>query len=180
MKKSIDMLIKIINEGSIKIKRERDPQLLADFSNGYAEGWYFCVPKFFYEALDIKFTERKEKNKKIKLWTQGSTFKFSTGDVIWNHAYPYCKNFVSEIIKPKIGIQVQSSEPCLPKTKDREQRYSGKVNFILFTERNDKDSKSIWKTLDYYSDISQDEFMEFLITGCSQKLDIDLNLGKFK
>jgi hypothetical protein len=178
MKKSIDMLEKIINQGSSKINSERDPQLLADFSNGYAEGWYFCVPIFFYEALDIKFTKRKIDKKEIKLWTQGSTFKFSTGDVIWNHAYSYCKNFVSEIIKPKIGILVQSSEPCLPKTKDREQRYSGKVNFILFTERNDPDSKFIWKIAGNYNG-SQDDFVEFLIKGNSQSFNLNLNLEGF-
>jgi hypothetical protein len=178
MQSSIYILDKLITQEKTR-KFQRLTELIADFSNGYAKDWFFCIPKFFYEALDIKYTERKEKGKTLKLWTQGSTFKFDTGDIIWNHAYPYCKNFVSEIIKPKIGILVQSSEPCLPKTKDREQRYSGKVNFILFTERNDPDSKFIWKKIAGNYNGSQDDFVEFLIKGNSQTFKLNLNLEGF-
>jgi hypothetical protein len=176
MQASINILGKLLTYDKAK-KFKRHIELLAYFSDGYASGWYFCVPKFFYEALDIKLTERKEKNKTLKKWTQGSTFKFSAGDIIWNHAYPYCENFVSEVIKPKIGVQVQSSEPCLPKSKNR-SRYSGKVNFSIITEVDDSDSKIIWKTSGYYS-LSQDDFVEFLITGRSQSLGLDLNLRGF-
>ena len=64
MQKSIDMLDKLIKQQPTK-KFQRYTELLADFSNGYAEGWYFCVPIFFYEALDIKYTTRK-KNMRVK------------------------------------------------------------------------------------------------------------------
>lgn len=172
MKKSIDILEKLIKQETAKgFKRSTD--LLADFSNGYAEGWYFCVPTFFYEALDIKFTYQK----KTKLWTQGSTFNFSTGDMIWNHAYPYCENFVSDFNKPRLGIQVQLSAPCLPQTKNR-LRNSGKVNFTIFAARNDSNSKSIWKVTGNYS-LSQDGFIEFLIKGYSNYLDLNSNLEVF-
>jgi len=172
MIKSIYILEKLINKEPIKLLK-RSKELLADFSNGYAGGWYFCVPIFFYDALDIKFTSQN----KMKLWTQGSTFNFSTGDMIWNHAYPYCKNFLSDDKKNRIGVQVQSSAPCLPKTKHR-LRNSGKVNFTIFKERNDSDSIFIWKIAGNYS-LSQDEFIEFLIKGYSQSLDHNLNLGAF-
>jgi len=171
MKKSIDILKKLIKQETKK-GFKRSTQLLADFSNGYAEGWYFCVPKFFYDPLDIKFTYQKKK----KLWTQGSAFNFSTGDIIWNHAHHYCEKFVSNFIKPKIGIQVQSSTPCLPQTKNR-LRNSGKVNFTIFSERNYPDSKSIWRIAGQYS-LSQDEFIEFLIKGFSSPV-INLNLEIF-
>ena len=174
MQKSIDILETLLRQDKGK-KFKRHTELLADFSDGYAKDWYFCVPKFFYEALDIKFTERKEKNKTLKLWTQGSTFKFSNGDTIWNHAYPYCENFVSEIIRLKIGVQVQSSVPCLPKTKDR-SRNSGKVNFTIITESYDLNSKIIWKIAGNYT-LSQDEFVELLIKGPSQFSNLNLNLG---
>lgn len=176
MNKSIDILDELIKQQPNK-KFQRHTKLLADFTNGYAEGWFFCVPIFFFEALDIKFTYRIKDKRKKKLWTQGSTFKFSTGDMIWNYAYPYCKNFVSGIIKPKIGVQVQSAEPCLPKTKHR-SRYSGKVNFILFTESNDQYTSFIWKVAGHYSG-SQDDFVEFLIKGSSQSFDPNLNLEGF-
>ena len=172
MNKSIDILEKLIKQETKK-GFKRSTELLADFSNGYAEGWYFCVPIFFYDALDIQFTYQK----KMKLWTQGSAFNFSTGDMIWNHAYPYCENFVSDFIKPKIGVQVQSSTPCLPQTKHR-LRNSGKVNFTIFSERNDPDSKFIWKIAGHHS-LSQDDFIEFLIKGYSQSLELNLNLGVF-
>ena len=172
MQKSIRILGKLIKQESNKISK-RYTELLADFSKGYAEGWYFCVPIFFYDALDIQFTYQK----KIKLWTQGSTFNFSTGDMIWNHAYPYCENFVSEFNKPRLGIQVQSSAPCLPQTKNR-LRNSGKVNFTIFAARNDSNSKFIWKVAGNYS-LSQDGFIEFLIKGYSNSLDLNSNLEVF-
>ena len=172
MKKSIDILYQLIKQETKK-GFKRSTELLADFPNGYAEGWYFCVPIFFYDALDIQFTYQK----KMKLWTQGSAFNFSIGDMIWNHAHPYCENFVSNFIKQKIGLQVQSSAPCLPQTKHR-LRNSGKVNFNIFTERNDPDSKSIWSIAGQYS-LSQDDFIEVLIKGFSQSLGINLNLGVF-
>ncbi len=172
MQKSISILEKLIKQETKK-GFKRSTELLADFSSGYAEGWYFCVPIFFYEALDIRFTYQK----KMKLWTQGSAFNFSTGDMIWNHAYPYCENFVSEVNKPKIGVQVQSSAPCLPQTKER-LRNSGKVNFTIFTKRNDPDSKFIWKIASHYS-LSQDGFIEFLIKGNLQLLDLNLNFELF-
>lgn len=167
MIKSIDILEKLIKIETKKVLK-RSTELLADFSNGYAEGWYFCVPTFFYDALDIKFTHQK----KMKLWTQGSAFNFSTGDMIWNHAHHYCENCVSDFIKPKIGVQVQSSAPCLTQTKHR-SRNSGNVNFTIFTERNDPNSKSMWRIVDQYS-LSQDDFIEFLIKGFSRSLGIDL------
>ncbi len=173
MIKSIYILENLIKKEPTKIVK-RSIELLADFSNGYAEGWHFCVPIFFYDALDIKFTSRK----KMKLWTQGSTFNFSTGDMIWNHAYPYCENFVSDVNENKIGIQVQSSAPCLPQTKNR-LRNSGKVNFTIFIEKNDSDSNFIWKIGGNYS-LSQDSFIEFLIKGWSQSIDLNLNSRVFK
>ncbi|MGA7579567.1 MAG: hypothetical protein ACLQUW_09345 [Desulfobaccales bacterium] len=172
MQKSIYILDKLIKQKRAK-RIKRSIELLADFSNGYAEGWYFCVPIFFYDALDIKFTFQN----KMKLWTQGSTFNFSTGDMIWNHAYPYCENFVSDVKKNRIGVQVQSSAPCLPQTKNR-LRNSGKVNFTIFTKRNEDYSIFIWKRAGNYS-LSQDEFIEFLIKGYSQSLDLNLNSRVF-
>lgn len=176
MEKFITFLKKLIEKHQIRINSDREEELLADFSKGYAEGWYFCVPIFFYEPLDIRFTYREKEKKKV--WTQGATFKFSTGDVIWNHAYPYCENFASDGIKPKIGVQVQSSAPCLPKTKDRSERNPGKVNFTIFTESIDTDSKIKWRISGHYS-LTQDDFIEFLIKGYSQSIDLDLTLEGF-
>jgi hypothetical protein len=175
MQESIDILKRLLkgNKGNKFIRRT---ELLADFSSGYAKDWYFCISKFFYEALDIKFTKRIKQNKTIKIWTQGSTFKFSVGDMIWNHAYPYCENFISEAIRSKIGIQVQSSKPCLPKTNNRKERSSGAVNFIILTENLNQDSKAFWKIVGNYS-LSQDDFVKFLITGYCQSLELDLKLG---
>jgi hypothetical protein len=174
MQNSIRILEKLLRQDKDRQRKrfKRDTELLADFSSGYAKDWFFCVPIFFYDALDIKFTYRKKEERKI--WTQGSTFNFSVGDMIWNYSYPYCKNFVSEIIMPKIGIQVQSSKSCLPQTKNR-LRNEGKINFTIVTENYVQDSKDNWKTIGNYS-LSQDGFVEFLITGCSKSLEIDLTL----
>jgi hypothetical protein len=149
-------------------KESRTTELLADFSTGYARGlngqvWCFCVPKFFYEALDIKYTERKVEG---KIWTQGSWFNFWEGDKIYNHAYDYCNNFIGGLssIHPKICLSIESAHPSLPRIKNKHKekdRYPGQINFKIMVKNP---TTKYWETQRYES-LSQDEFVKLLIKG---------------
>jgi hypothetical protein len=152
-------------------KETRTIDLLADFPEGYARDldkqvWYFCVPKFFYEALDIKYTTRIKNNVEEKMWTQGSWFNFSEGDKLYNHAYAYCNNFIGGLssIHPKICLSIESASPSVPriKTKHKQKdRYPGQVNFKIMVKNP---TTKYWGTQGYES-LSQDEFIELLIKG---------------
>jgi hypothetical protein len=175
MESSLERLqkIKIIAQ-----KETRTTELLADFSTGYAIGldkqvWYFCVPKFFYEALDIKYTTRKIKNVEEKMWTQGSWFNFLEGDKLYNHAYDYCKNFIgrSSLNHPKICLSIESARPSIPRIKKKykqKDRYPGQINFKIMVKNPTTKS---WETKGY-KDLSQDEFIELLIKGPPEEWNI--------
>ena len=176
-------------------KENRTIELLADFSTGYARDldgqvWYFCVPKFFYEALDIKYTTRIKNKIEEKIWTQGSWFNFSEGDKLYNHAYAYCNNFIGRLssIHPKICLSIESARPSLPRIKIKykiakpltcatdcatpflkknilsgviKDRYPGQINFKIMVKNP---ATKYWETQGNES-LSQDEFITLLIKG---------------
>jgi hypothetical protein len=156
-------------------KETRTTELLADFSTSYArcvdgKVWYFCVPKFFYDALDIKYTTRINKG---KMWTQGSWFNFAEGDKLYNHAYAYCNDFNGglSLIHPKICLSIESARPSVPmiKTKHKQKdRYPGQVNFKIMVK---SPITSNWETRGY-GDLSQDKFIELLIKGPPEEWNI--------
>ena len=53
-----------MNNKNVRQKQNRSLKLIANFVEGYAEGWYFSIWEFFKDELDIKYTERVEKRKK--------------------------------------------------------------------------------------------------------------------
>jgi hypothetical protein len=199
MEKSLELLEKL---KSYAQRENRATELIANFSEGYAkdwdgQAWYFCVPKFFYEALDIKFTPRKINNVEVKMWTQGSWFNFSEGDKLYNHAYAYCDNFVGESssIHPKICLSIESAINSIPRIKKyklvkkrnlrrrffappflkrnvisdgRKDRYPGQVNFKIMVKNS---TTGYWETKGN-KDYSQDEFIELLIKGPPEEWDI--------
>jgi hypothetical protein len=178
-------------------KENRTVDLIADFSNGYAIGlngqvWYFCVPKFFYEALDIKYTTRKKNKVEEKIWTQGSWFNFSEGDKIYNHAYAYCNNFIGWLISthPKICLSIESARPSLPRIKIKYKKIRkatdlrNRFRAALFLKKNILSgviksrypgqinfkimiknlTTKYWETRRHES-LTQDEFIKLLIKG---------------
>jgi hypothetical protein len=175
MKISLERLHKI---KLIAQKENRTTDLLADFTTGYAidfngQVWYFCVPKFFYEALDIKYTTRKKDEVEEKIWTQGSWFNFSEGDKIYNHAYAYCNNFVGSLplTNPKICLSIESARPSLPRIKNKlkqKDRYPGQINFKIMIKNP---TTKYWETKGY-EELTQDEFIKLLIKGPPEEWEI--------
>lgn len=175
------MKISLVRLEKIKLiaqKENRTIELLADFSTDYARGlvgheWYFCVPKFFYEALDIKYTTRKKNTVEEKIWTQGSWFNFSEGDKLYNHAYAYCTNFIGRLSlnHPKICLSIESAHPSVPRIKkkhEQKDRYPGQVNFKIMVKTL---MTKYWETQRNES-LSQDEFIELLIKGPPEEWNI--------
>ncbi len=155
MENSLFVLEELINKRRNK-KTKRLTNLIADFSQGYARNWHFCVPFFFHESLDIKFTERILEGQKSKLWTQESSFNFAVGDTFYNHSYAYCNNFKC-LSKVKLCIQIESVLPCIPQFMEK-PRNPGLVIFKLY------EVKDCMNFREHHS-LSQDDFLELLIAG---------------
>jgi hypothetical protein len=64
----------------------RSDTLIRD-PDGAALDWYMYVDKRFNKALAIELTTRVGLSGKSEVWTQGTNFSFSTGDIIYgSHA----------------------------------------------------------------------------------------------
>jgi hypothetical protein len=163
MERSLKIHKNLINNK--KYRSTRFIELIADFTNGYSRNWWFCVPSFFYEALDIKLTERVVNNKRVYKLTQGSNYNFTTGDTFYNHAYPYCKDFlcINQPEQPQICIQIQSATPCIQESENN-QRNPGSVSFKILINRGKNQSECSWETIGFKT-LTQDEFIELLIKG---------------
>lgn len=160
MEKSLRNLKTLINS-----PKKRSIELITDFTDGYAKNWSICVPSCFCESLDIKLTDRIINNKKVKLLTQGSSFNFNVGDIFYNHAYPYCINFlcINQPEQPQICIQIQSATPCIP-GKGKNSRNPGNVNFNILVNRGKNQSECTWGVIGFKT-LTKDEFIELLIKG---------------
>ena len=114
MNTQIKKSIEILNLATSLKEGERSTNLLSDFTEGFAKGWRIAVSTRFLEALDIKKTDKVEGSKKTLIWTQGSTFSFSQGDIIYDTLKAYER---WEIALQSIGIayQILAGVPSQPR-----------------------------------------------------------------
>lgn len=91
---------------------ERSTLLLSIFRDGYTSGWSFRLPKAFQEALDIRLTTRMVDGKEIQCLTQGSSFNFKTGDIIYDSSLAYTLAWEDALKSVSLAIQVVSARPA--------------------------------------------------------------------
>ena len=133
--------------------------LLADFADGHAAGWAFCVPRSFSRALDISKTVRRSNGRSTEIWTQGARFTFSPGDTFYDSADAY-DSWERAVRGIRLCIEVVAVTDVAPATKER-PRSPGKVVFRALTpdcERQDLADRG-------QHEMTQDEFVRFLIEG---------------
>lgn len=159
--KALKLLDKIIN---MKKRGTRPSESLRDPEAQYTEGWHMCVPKCFNDSLDIRKTERVIKGNKTLQWTQGSTFSFETGDILYDtpKAYEPWPEAIQHINR---CIQVREASPVIPgekggKGKPGASRNPGSVRFDVLVP--DQSRTKLVK--DGEEELTQDEFVRFLIT----------------
>ena len=121
------------------------------FLDGFSVGWTFCLPESFKLALDIKYQNRIFRRKPYFIQTQGSSFSFKEGDVLYDHIDAYKKNWEQALKKIRVMVEVFEIQ-SLGKTNNIRLRISKIVN-----------QKSIRKYKDV--DLSQEEAVYFLQTG---------------
>ena len=137
-----------------KKKHMRSLKLIANFIDGYAEGWHFAVGECFKDELDIKYVDRVIKGKKIKKWTQGPYFCFAEGHIIYDIPKEY--HFQNESCK------VCSVIRATPNQLDGNGKFiHGFVTFKLSQLIGNWDS---YETIGQYN-LTQNAFVDFLQTG---------------
>lgn len=137
---------------------KRQTNLIANFVNGYADGWVMAVKECYRNQLDIKLTERK-KNKQSHLeWTQGPYFSFGEGHLFYDTPKAY-KKWEQALKVIKKACKITSATPTI---LDRNKNLvEGTVTFTLYNP--DKKSNSLIAVKEYK--LSQKEFVNFLKTG---------------
>ncbi len=162
--KILDRVIKMQKRGIRPVEHLRYPEVQ------YPEGWHMCVPKCFNDSLDIRKTERVIKGNKTLQWTQGSTFSFETGDIFYDTPKAY-EPWPEAMKHIKICIQVREASQAIPgekKEKDKPgtSRNPGLVKFDILVP-NENRTKLV---KDGEEELTQDEFVRFLITGQREHL----------
>jgi hypothetical protein len=139
----------------------RHTNLIANFANGYADGWFMAVKECYRNQLDIKLTERKKNKQSYLEWTQGPYFSFAEGHLFYDtsKAYEKGKKWGQAIKAIKMACEITSATPTnLDKNKTLVE---GMVNFTVY--KPDKKATSLIAIQDYK--LSQREFVDFLKTG---------------
>ena len=157
-KRASNLLTSLIRRTPKKTKRLTD--LLIEFEDAkFSKGWYFCVPRAFRDSLDIKLTDRVIKKQKVKMWTQGTTFCFNVGEILYDTALGY--EGWSEALKHlKIMVQIKSASAAVP----GKERFSGQLKMEIWAPNKNK--TGIDKLGE--KDMSQDDFIRLLIAGPSK------------
>src|ERR1019366_4498825 len=85
---SLQILDKLVKPEKQRQRRLSDLLRPPDIA---AVDWFMFVPTCFNAALDIQQTTRIIEKRETLQWTQGSTFSFSVGDIIYDTPKAYEK-----------------------------------------------------------------------------------------
>jgi hypothetical protein len=136
----------------------RHTNLIANFVNGYADGWFMAVKECYRNQLDIKLTERKKNKQSYLEWTQGPYFSFAEGHLFYDTPKAY-KKWEQALKVINKACKITSATPTI---LDRNKNLvEGTVNLTMY--KPDEKAKSLIAVRDYK--VSQKEFVNFLKTG---------------
>jgi len=152
-------------------RRARSEQLIADFENGFANQWFMAVGEEFKSELDIKKTKRKKNGQFVGVWTQGSAYNFKEGQVFYDtpRGYDTWSNALEKIV---FSCRILEAESKIIAAKGAISN-AGFVNFVLYKTNQEKTGLiEVAKLL-----ITQDDFVEFLMTGIIDGKKINSTYG---
>lgn len=106
----------------------RSTELIANFVNGFAEGWAFAVPEVFRDALDIKRGRTTVEGEAT--WTQGKRFSFKEGDTLYTSTQAYSA-WDQPWGKTDVILQVQSAKAAGGTSSAKGEWDEGWVRFVV-------------------------------------------------
>ncbi len=158
---------KIITVESNK-RENRSLDLLRDPTQECPKHWAVQLPSAFNIALDIERTDRVVKSEsarsKEKVWTQGSAFAFSAGDIMYDTSNAYLEWFTA-LKSVGFMFEVVRAASAMPRQKDT-PRYPGSV--LLRVSKPNKD-RTMMKEVGLV-ELTQDDLVHFVITGQNEEL----------
>lgn len=147
--------------------REKTTELIANFKDGFADGWYIAVKECFKEELDIKLTDKKKDKISYREWLQGPYFCFSEGQILYDSKQGY-SNWRNAIANINIACQIIEAKPNRPEKfvneitgKNSFRISEGYVKFVLF--KPNADCNKLTGVAEYH--MTQNQFVKFLQYG---------------
>jgi hypothetical protein len=155
------------NEFMENVSTKRSSRLIANFIDGFADGWHMAVKDCLRPQLDIKLTERKRNKLSYEEWTQGPYFCFSEGHMIFDSREGYGRwedglKYVSvacQVIEAKPNTPIKSVN--LLTEKPEFTVLDGFVKFVLYKPNEER--TQMVQFIGY--ELTQNQFVEFLRTG---------------
>lgn len=142
-------------------RAERSPDLIANFVDGFAEGWHMALKECFKMELDIKLTGIN------KTWTQGPYYCFSEGQIFYDAKEGYSR-WLDALNKVNLACQIVAAKPntYLKTSNDITEKFEhwvieGYVQFVLY--KPDEERSKLLPYVGYH--LSQNNFVNFLKTG---------------
>jgi hypothetical protein len=156
-----EKLIEIREDDKGRFKRSM--KVLRNPEANKSDGWFLYIPPCFNDALDIKQTIRKQKDKIELVWTQGATFFFNIGDTLYNTEMAYLE--WSEALKHiSYCIKITDASSSVPASKTV-SRFPGSVSFDVYVPKNDRSQLELRE----HRNMTQDNFVKYLICGETQE-----------
>ena len=137
----------------------RPTELLRPHAGHTDTVWAMHVPECFNEALDICQTTRAVNKVQHLEWTQGSSFYFKPGDVIYDRDTQKGE-WETALGKITKCIQINAATAARPQEKET-PRFPGSVEFTIFTPDKAKKKLEPLKS----NSMTQDQFVALLIAG---------------
>ena len=141
-------------------RNTRSTELIADFSDGFARGWFFAVRTSCREALDIKFVERVVDGKKESVWTQGNCYAFRAGEILYDTPLAYQDTWQEARQHTRVAVQV---DQAVPDTVDDNKRIV--PGYVTFTVLRPDEARTRFVPGERHT-VSQAGCVELLRTGC--------------
>jgi hypothetical protein len=86
------------------------------FQEGYSVGWHFVLPEAFKEALDIRLTPRVSRGKKFVVMTQGRSYNFKMGDILYDTRKAYELVWGEALRHISYSVQIDAASPTTIET----------------------------------------------------------------
>lgn len=134
--------------------------------------WYFCVPPYFNDALDIRLIEREQvKDKKVVRryweWSQGSLFSFSEGDIVYDTPTIEGEPWKEQLKRIGVALQVlKDSKADLLGEGDNAHRFAGHVECVVLSPDESHERLEERGSVS----MSQDDFVRVLISGPNEAI----------
>lgn len=147
--------------------------LLKDPHTATHSSWHLWLPVHFNASLDLRFTRRQQtKNNEVirkwKEWSQGTSFCFNEGAIIYDRDVTELETWGEKldaidfyvVLGPTKPVTLRSGSNSSTEAADSANRDPGSVNFMIYMPTDNHGS-----VVSHEHTVTQDHFVRYAISG---------------